>query len=212
LFSASHQEKVFPKREKSFVTANFKYFFSQKKMDSKTFQEGVSELKRITGLWDTLEFNLPEHKLGYAKIEFDAMISSKGTKQLLASNLEGTSVESIQEKIENYFDHESSPAKVCGFYRKVKFCKAHILSTTSQALGKMGKKIEEMKKWYSQKNWKKYTESFAEFGQEAITNQFTFNTFLKMLGKDNFKMQFKISGEKLKVLSINNFEENLSLN
>ncbi len=212
LFSVSHLEKnhLLCERPQAFNTANFKFFFSQKKTDSKTFEEGISFIKRTTGLWDTLEFKLPEDKLGYVKIEFDGMISSKGSKKLLALNLSPNSTEEISEKIEDYFQNESQPTKLCDFYRQVGTCKAHIQRASKSAFKKMGIKLEEMRKWYAEKNWKKYTESFAEMGKEALTNQFTFHTFLKMIGKENFHLQFKLSGEKLKTLSINNFKEDLT--
>ena len=74
----------------------------------------------------------------------------------------------------------------------------------------MPRKLQDMKYWYQDKNWNAYSKAFAGMGEQAITNQFTFKAFMDMIGKGNFKMQFKVSGEKIKTLNLNNLENSLA--
>ncbi|MFI5391977.1 MAG: hypothetical protein ACHQYQ_11500, partial [Bacteriovoracales bacterium] len=184
----------------------FKWMFSRIRVKDHVFQRELEDLKRITGLWNSLDFNLPEEKLGFVKLEFDGMISSIGTQNLLTKSDLKLNAE---DKIEQFFQNESNPSKVCKIRKNIDFCKELILKTTSKALRKMAIKISEMKKLAANKNWKEFTESYAELGQAALTNQFSFQTFLELIGKDNFKMEFKGSGEKVKTFYIHKFSQDL---
>lgn len=208
LFAANHQEIKGSKKESSFNTANFKWLFSQEKTSIKDVQSRLMEIKRITGLWHVLEFNFPEEKkLAYSQFEFDAMISSKGSQKLMASELDNAASLVAEDRIEEFFNQENVPEKVCGLFKKIETCKKHMLKTTSVALKKMAQKLEQMKNWYQEKDWKNYTKTFAGLGEEAITNQFTFGAFMEMIGKENIKMEFKVSGEKIKTLHLANLEK-----
>jgi len=214
LFFFNYQEIMKAKgqgKKSSFDTANFKWLFSQEKTKVKDANDRLMDLKRKTGLWNLFEFNFPEEeKLAYSQFEFDAMISSKGTQKLMASNLDESASLMIQDQIEEFFIQPEVPENVCRVFKKIKTCKIHMLKTTNKALVKMTQKLEEMKYWYQQKNWKAYTKAFAGLGEKAITNQFTFKAFMDMIGKGNFKMEFKVSGEKLKTLNLNNLENSLA--
>jgi hypothetical protein len=213
LFAVNHQDITSAKgqKKKSFDTANFKWLFSQEKTKIKDANDRLMDLKRKTGLWNIFEFNFPEEKkLAYSQFEFDAMISSKGTQQLMASNLDESASLMSQDQIEEFFLQPEVPENVCRVFKRINTCKIHMLKTTNKALEKMTQKLEEMKYWYQQKNWKAYTKAFAGLGEQAITNQFTFKAFMDMIGKGNFKMQFKVSGEKLKTLNLNNLENSLA--
>ena len=208
LFSASHQ-KIMAHEKKdssSFTTANFKWLFSEEKTQVKHLESRLVELKRTTGLWDKFEFNFPpEKKLDYTQFEFDTMISSNGTQALVSEGLDQNSVSEVQEKIENYFEHET-PTKLCRFFKQIWTCKAHLLKASAKALNKMANKVSEMKHWQKAKDWKAFTKAYAELGKEALTNQFTFRVFLDMIGKENFKMEFKVSGEKISTLHLDQLE------
>lgn len=213
LFSASHQEVKDRTgiKKGSFTTANFKWMFSQEKSKVKDIKSRVIELQRMTGLWNTLDFNFPEEKkLAYSKFEFDAMISSGGTEKLLANNLEGDTAAVVQDKIEDFFNQGTVSSHLCRVFKKIETCKSHLLKTSSHALKNMALKLDKMKELYQAKNWKSFTETYAELGKEAITNQFTFAAFREMIGKKNLKMEFKVSGEKLAPLRLDHFENDLA--
>jgi hypothetical protein len=207
LFSASHQKiKAHQKSDSSFTTANFKWLFSEEKTQIKHLESRLLELRRITGLWDKFEFNFqPEKKLDYSQFEFDTMISSNGTQALVSEGLNRNSVSEVQDKIINYFEHKT-PTKLCRFFKQIYTCKAHLLKASAKALNKMVNKVAEMKHWQKAKNWKSFTKAYAELGKEALTNQFTFHAFLEMVGKENFKMEFKVSGEKISTLHLTELE------
>jgi hypothetical protein len=215
MFAASHQVRLNPEKHEghshesgpSFTTANFKWMFSRLRVKSHVFEREINQLKKITGLWNSLEFNLPMENIGYAKMEFDGMISSKGTERLMAEGLKSEMSLLAQDGVENFFQQDSNPGKLCKVFKKVENCKNHLLKTTNRAMKKISQKLAEMKNLAQDKNWKSFTETYAEVGKEAMTNQFTFQTFLKLLGKDNFSMEFKVSGEKLKTIYIHNFKE-----
>ena len=168
LFSASHQ-KIMEHEKKdssSFTTANFKWLFSEEKTQIKHLESRLLELKRITGLWDKFEFNFPpEKKLDYTQFEFDTMISSDGTQALVSENLDQNSVAEVQEKIINYFEHET-PTKLCRFFKQIYTCKAHLLKVSAKAINKMVRKVSEMKHWKKAKDWKSFTKAYAELGKE----------------------------------------------
>jgi hypothetical protein len=208
LFSASHQKIMEHEKKDSstFTTANFKWLFSEEKTQIKHLESRLLELKRITGLWDKFEFNFPpEKKLDYTQFEFDTMISSDGTQALVSENLDQNSVSEVQENIKKYFEHET-PTKLCRFFKQIYTCKAHLLKVSAKAINKMVRKVSEMKHWKKAKDWKSFTKAYAELGKEALTNQFTFRAFLEMIGKENFKMEFKVSGEKLSTLHLDQLE------
>lgn len=215
MFAASHQEHLQqPKHEghehgTSFSTANFKWFYSRLRVDSKDMDYELDNLKRITGLWKTLDFDYPQDKMGYTKLEFDTMISSRATEQLLKNESAISMATVAQDKLESFFQTDSNPIRLCKVLRSAKHCKAKLEKATARALKKMEEKVAQMRKWNQEKNWKEFTKSFAALGEEAITNQFTFQSFLEVMGKENFKMEFKISGERLKVLTLNNFQADL---
>jgi hypothetical protein len=78
-------------------------------------------------------------------------------------------------------------------------------------LRKISKKLKAMKIYSKEKNWKELSETYAELGKEALTNQFSFQTFLDLLGKKNYSFDFKVSGEKIKTIHINEFKEDIPL-
>ncbi len=214
IFAASHQEHLQPKHEghnhnRSYSTANFKWLYSRSRVDAKDMEYELDNLKRITGLWKTIDFEYPQDKMGYTKLEFDTMISSRATNNLL-NNKSAISMATVaQNKIETFFQNDENPGRLCKVLRSAKRCKAKLEKVTAHAMKKMEQRLSQMRKWNQAKNWKEFTKSFAGLGEEAITNQFTFQTFLEMLGKENFKMEFKISGERLKVLTLKNFQADL---
>ncbi len=215
MFAAGHQQLLENEKHeghdhgnengKSYTTANFKWMFSRLRVKANVFQREVEDLKRITGLWSTLDFELPQDRLGYTKLEFDGMISSQGTLKILAQ----TKNLSADDKIETFFNKDMDPSRVCKVLKNIDSCKKHMIKTTYRALKAMEKKIVEMKKLFQDKDWKKFTEAYALLGKEALTNQFSFQTFMDLVGRKNFSMEFKVSGEKLKTLYIHNFEADL---
>jgi hypothetical protein len=216
IFAASHQEHLHQKceghehgKEASFSTANFKWLYSRLRVDSKDMEYELDNLKRITGLWKTIDFEYPQDKMGYTKMEFDTMISSKATEKLLKNKSALSMAAVAQDKIESFFQNDSDPGRLCKVLRSAKRCKAKLEKATAHAMKKMEGKLADMRKWNENKNWKEFTKSFAGLGEEAITNQFTFQSFLELMGKENYKMEFKISGERLKVLTLKNFQADL---
>lgn len=218
MFAASHQEHLQQQKHEghdhhddgpSFSTANFKWLYSRLRVDSKDMEYELDNLKRITGLWKTIDFEYPQDKMGYTKLEFDTMISSRATEKLLKNESAISMAAVAQDKLESFFQNDSDPGRLCQVLRSAKRCKAKLEKATAHAMKKMELRLAQMRKWNEAKNWKEFTKSFAGLGEEAITNQFTFQTLLEMLGKENFKMQFKISGDRLKVLTLKDFTSDL---
>lgn len=213
MFSAHHQyitshnshkssENDHSHKIKEVLGANIKWMYQRKSLNGDTFNDEMDDLKRMTGLWEKLNFSLPMEKLGLVKIEFDAMISNKAINSLFKLALDKKYLNDTFQsdsllKIDSFFSTFKNPSVLCKIYRSVKICKKAMVRRTQLALKNISNILPELLVSRKNKNWKEFTKKFAELGKHMMENQFTFNTLLDYMGKDYIKMEFKITGDKL---------------
>ncbi|RLA63600.1 MAG: hypothetical protein DRQ88_12180, partial [Epsilonproteobacteria bacterium] len=192
--------------------ATYNYSYERNNVEAKKFNKELRKIVKKFGYNKEINFKLPKEYKDYVKIEFNTTFTDKALKVLLkmARTVKDIDFGNRKIKPKNYYATLGEIA-VNNYFRNVKdarkeFCTAKIKShcnriirnETKNALKKAFKYLIQMNKWYAKKgNSKKFAKAFADFGEQMITNRFTFHTLMWEMRQQPVELNLKITGARI---------------
>jgi hypothetical protein len=181
----------------------FKWMYEKDRVYANTVKNKLKKLQKITGMYKALDLKLPEKELGYFRVEFDTNISDKDTLRLMGlpegkvdttKTLFNIAKVNSNDLITEHFDKRGTRG-LCANELSRSECLADVKSKTQKALIVLEQKADQMRKLFKEKEYKEWTQAYAVWGSQLISNQFVFKSVLKQLKTTKFTVSIK--GEKV---------------
>jgi hypothetical protein len=203
LFASSYQNAISPEgtsKDLEGFSASLKWYYQRERIKDYNWDHEIKELELLTGKTSgDLDFLLPGRNLGLVKMEFDVVFPHSAIKKVM-DDLEKSNdsfEDALWPKVVSKVVEDHCSLARTNLGRRI--CTRHFSQGKAEfSKGKFEKKLKNMALSWGKKDPKSFIKSFTAFGKLLTHDPYTFQTFLALVGEDNYCTKFSASGDQIK--------------